>query len=52
MFKAEQLVIATAPKAQYQLATTDSESQLEMLRRLELTPAGHRQLQDYSRSWE
>jgi len=49
MFKAEQLVIATAPKAQYQLATTDSESQLEMLRRLELTPAGHRQLQDYSR---
>lgn len=38
-FKAERLVSQSAPKAEYQLATTDSsESQLEMLRRLELSP--------------
>ncbi len=38
-FKAERIVSATAPKAAYQLAATDSgESQFEMLRRLELSP--------------
>ena len=37
-FKAEQLAAATAPKANYQLQTTGSaESQLEMLKRLELS---------------
>ena len=47
-FKAERLVSATAPKAEYQLQTTDAgESQLEMLRRLELSPEAHRELQTY-----
>jgi N-acetylneuraminate synthase len=47
-FKAERLVSAAAPKAEYQLQTTDaSESQLEMLRRLELSPDFHRQLWVY-----
>lgn len=36
-FKAERVVVADAPKAHYQLKTTDAgESQLEMLRKLEL----------------
>lgn len=47
-FHAEHLVTPEAPKAAYQLATTtDSESQLEMLSRLELSPAAHRELQSY-----
>jgi len=42
-----------APKAEYQLRTTgDSESQLEMLRRLELSSDAHRQLQSYCRKRE
>ena len=45
-FKAEKLVIAAAPKAEYQrAATSDDESQLEMLRKLELDFAAHQQLQ-------
>lgn len=44
-FKAEELASAKAQKAQYQVETTGSlESQLEMLRRLELPPAQHRKL--------
>ena len=47
-FKAERMVSAAAPKAEYQLQTTDaSESQLEMLQRLELSPDFHRQLWVY-----
>ena len=47
-FKAERLVSAAAPKAEYQLQTTEtSESQLEMLRHLELSPEAHRELQAY-----
>jgi N,N'-diacetyllegionaminate synthase len=47
-FKAENVAASTAPKAVYQLETTDSfESQQEMLRRLELSPAMHRELQAY-----
>lgn len=44
-FKAERLVAPNAPKAQYQLQMTDpGESQLEMLRRLELSAEAHREL--------
>jgi sialic acid synthase SpsE len=44
-FKADNLASASAKKAEYQKATTDSaESQLEMLQRLELTPDMHRRL--------
>lgn len=47
-FKAEQMVTATAPKAEYQVQTTDSsESQLDMLRRLELSAEDHRLLMEY-----
>lgn len=47
-FKAERVISATAPKAEYQLQTTDpSESQLDMARRLELSPEAHRELQAY-----
>ena len=47
-FKAEQVISATAPKAEYQLQTTDpAESQLDMARRLELSPEAHRELQAY-----
>jgi len=50
-FHAKRLVSPTAPKAAYQRQTTDaSESQLEMLRRLELSPAAHRELRDYCRA--
>ena len=45
-FRADGVVSAAAPKAEYQLQTTDaSESQLEMLRKLELSPEAHRELQ-------
>jgi len=45
-FKAERVVSATAPKAEYQVETTgSSESQLEMLRPLELSREAHVQLQ-------
>ncbi len=49
-FKADQLVTPYAPKAEYQKQTTESgESQLEMLRRLELSAEAHRELMDYCR---
>jgi N,N'-diacetyllegionaminate synthase len=44
-FRADRLATAAAPKALYQLAATDvAESQLEMLRRLELSPDAHRRV--------
>lgn len=44
-FKAERLATVGAPKAAYQIENTgNSESQHEMLRRLELTPETHRAL--------
>jgi N,N'-diacetyllegionaminate synthase len=44
-FKAEQVVTEDAPKARYQLRTTDpQESQIEMLRKLELSPAAYQDL--------
>ena len=47
-FKAEKVVSEKAPKAEYQKETTSaSESQLDMLRRLELSPEAHRELQAY-----
>lgn len=47
-FKAERLATPDAPKADYQLrATGEGESQLEMLRRLELSPEAHQELVDY-----
>ena len=47
-FKADQLVSKEAPKADYQQQTTDAdESQLEMIRKLELSEAAHRELRSY-----
>ena len=47
-FRADHLVTPDAPKAEYQLKTTnDAESQFEMLRRLELSADAHRELQSY-----
>ena len=47
-FKADALASSDAPKAAYQMATTDaSESQLEMLKRLELSHHWHFELRDY-----
>jgi N-acetylneuraminate synthase len=47
-FKADQMVTAEAPKAEYQVQTTgSSESQLDMLRRLELSAEDHRLLMNY-----
>ena len=47
-FQAEELVSASAPKAEYQLNTTDkAESQLVMLKKLELSRAMHFDLVDY-----
>lgn len=47
-FKAETLVTASAPKAKYQLdSTSEAESQLEMLRKLELSPNAHHELKTY-----
>jgi N-acetylneuraminate synthase len=44
-FRAEHVVSSRAPKAEYQLRTTDgSESQLEMIRKLELTEVAHEAL--------
>lgn len=49
-FNAERLVAASAPKAAYQKERTDAqESQLAMLKRLELPLDWHRELQDYAR---
>src|SRR3989338_2299785 len=48
-FQADRVASAIAPKAEYQLKTTDAaESQLAMLQRLQLSPEAHRELQSYS----
>ena len=48
-FRADQLASPNAPKAWYQRDTADSgESQLEMLRRLELPREAYRQLRDHA----
>jgi N-acetylneuraminate synthase len=48
-FKAEQLVVPGAPKAEYQKRATDSgESQFEMLRRLELDWPSHHALKTHA----
>lgn len=47
-FKAENLVCRDAKKADYQMETTDStESQFDMLKKLELTHDMHRELMEY-----
>jgi N,N'-diacetyllegionaminate synthase len=47
-FKAERVVSAAAPKTEYQRQTTDAaESQLDMLRRLELSDEAHHELRVY-----
>jgi N-acetylneuraminate synthase len=47
-FKAEHLVTPNAPKADYQLQTTDAdESQRDLLHRLELSPEAHQDLLGY-----
>ena len=47
-FKAERIIAANAPKAGYQKETTGSdESQLEMVRKLELNEAAHERLFQY-----
>jgi N,N'-diacetyllegionaminate synthase len=47
-FKSERVVSAGAPKAKYQIDTTDpTESQLDMIRELELSPDEFRQIQAY-----
>jgi len=47
-FKAESLATIAAPKAEYQLTNTAStETQLEMLRQLELSEEAHREVCDY-----
>ncbi len=49
-FRAETLVSPEAPKAVYQQQTTDAEeSQFDMIRRLELSPAAHRELIEHCR---
>ena len=49
-FKAERVAHCKAPKAPYQLRhTARKESQLEMLKRLELSPAAHRGLKAFSK---
>jgi len=48
-FKAERVVTLKAPKAAYQLETTDAlESQLDMLRKIELKPEYHVRLKKYA----
>ena len=47
-FKAERIISSSAPKAIYQINSTDNgESQLEMVRRLELDENAHRVLIEY-----
>jgi N,N'-diacetyllegionaminate synthase len=49
-FKAEELVTVKAPKAEYQLHTTDpSESQFEMIKKLELSKEDHLELDSYAK---
>ena len=48
-FKAERVVTVSAPKAKYQLGTTDrTESQLDMLRKIELKPEHHLELKEHA----
>jgi len=48
-YKAERVVTESAPKAKYQLGTTKaSQSQLDMLREIELKPEYHRELKLYA----
>lgn len=48
-FKAERVVTQKAPKAKYQLETTDrTESQIDMLRKIELKPEHHVKLKKYA----
>ena len=50
-FKAERLVTKTAPKARYQMQSTDNnESQIEMLRKLELDEESHKILFDLAKN--
>jgi N-acetylneuraminate synthase len=49
-FKAERLASAKAPKAAYQRRDGEEDSQLEMLRRLELDEAAHRDLKEHCRT--
>ncbi len=50
-FRADALVSRSAPKADYQVRTTGSaESQLDMVRALELDEAAHRRLADHCRA--
>lgn len=50
-FKAEKVISRSAPKAEYQKKTTaESESQLDMVKRLELDEAAHRILIEYCQS--
>lgn len=50
-FNSKKLVSKFAQKAEYQKMSTDvNESQLEMLKKLELSKEGHYELQDYCRS--
>lgn len=50
-FRAENLVCKDAEKAKYQMETTEkTESQFDMLKRLELTPDMHQQLISYCKS--
>ena len=46
-FRAENLVIKDAPKAEYQKKTTGSSSQFEMLKKLELSFEDHINLKEY-----
>lgn len=47
-FRADRLLTRFAPKAEYQRKTTDkAESQFAMIKRLELTPAAHKELMQY-----
>ena len=48
-FIAEEVVSTDAPKAEYQKQTTDSsESQLDMIKKLELSKEDHQELMDYA----
>ncbi len=49
-FIAEEVISTDAPKAEYQKQTTDaSESQLDMIRKLELSKEEHQELMDYAK---
>ena len=49
-FIAEEVVSTNAPKAEYQKNTTDaSESQLDMIKKLELSKEDHQELMDYAK---